>query len=906
MKQIASILAALFLVLVGCVTAEAQSPCKYIAYGAVLTAAQWQFCFQQKSDTTGSGFLPLSGGTMTGSLVTTPATASLGAGLVIPPGTAPTSPVNGATWTTNAGLYVRINGTTVGPLAQGQPYNSTLAVDGGGNLGINLANPNSWSGAQTFAAPIVTGSFTATGLVTNADLANSSITLGATSVSLGGTTGVSGTPISTLYLSNVDISSASIITGLPTPTNASDAATKQYVDNSAVGLVIHPAVVLATTTALPANTYNNGSSGVGATLTSTCVSSCPAPTIDGTAATLGERLLIKNEAAPANNGIYTVTTVGTGSTQYVLTRATDANTPGIGNVAEIGYGTYVLVTSGTVNTNTGWTVTSTVTTIGTSAINWSQFSGGSAISSVSNADGTLTISPTSGAVVASLNSAHQNYWTAIQIFSGNPNIEIQTASTGQYGDLEFYDQSTTKWQLGKDSTNEFYVNDRVSGNNILTAPSNGNLIELLPSGGNVGINTTTPAFDGNPSTFLAVNNSTAHSWSEIGAGGNATSAGDLAGIVTFYNSSLGVTNKRVASIYAQTTGATNSGTLGFQTYNAGGLVTSMTIAPAGDISMLHNLYVGGGAPWVDVKSGANSCAAAVGNGGTNDQSAIQCQINWMIANDPYGEVRFPCGTYIINGGLDATNGHAAGSPRLVGEAVGCVLLEDSANETALTLGNWGAAQAKPGMDQIFVYCSNVSPTAPCVVQSGGAVDIKNSTIQGGEWALVNHGTDGTVFNSYIAGVGGIQGTSGNCNPSSTPSTTTPLTLCYGNLYTDGSNWYIRDKFDQNAVQDISTYLTTVGTGGVSENTFINSDSSDNVRNSLVVFDNGSNHSITAWSGYGPLSTPIYIRSANYTLITNTNMSGGVSNSAISVTGTICGATITGAGTKQVAGNIGTC
>ena len=96
-------------------------------------------------------------------------------------------------------------------------------------------------------------------------------------------------------------------TGLPTPVNPMDAATKQYVDSVASGIVLHSAVILATTTALPAYTYNNGSSGVGATLTSTCVSSCPAPTIDGTAATAGIRVLVKNEAAPANNGIYTVT-----------------------------------------------------------------------------------------------------------------------------------------------------------------------------------------------------------------------------------------------------------------------------------------------------------------------------------------------------------------------------------------------------------------------------------------------------------------------------------------------------------------------------------------------------------------------------------------------------------------------
>ena len=161
------------------------------------------------------------------------------------------------------------------------------------------------------------------------------------------------------------------ITGLGLPVVSSDAANKQYVDNSIIGLIVHSQALLATTVALPANTYNNGSSGVGATLTG---NSNGALTVDGTLTATSNRIVVKNEAAPANNGIYTVTTVGDGSNPYVLTRATDANTPGVSNPLEIGFGTYVFVTSGTANSSTGWSVTSTVTTIGTSAINWAQFS----------------------------------------------------------------------------------------------------------------------------------------------------------------------------------------------------------------------------------------------------------------------------------------------------------------------------------------------------------------------------------------------------------------------------------------------------------------------------------------------------------------------------------------------------
>ncbi len=180
------------------------------------------------------------------------------------------------------------------------------------------------------------------------------------------------------------------ITGLPLPNLPPDAVNKQYVDQNSTGLTVHASVNLATTTALPVNAYNNGAAGVGATLTASCASSCAAPTIDGNAATLGMRIIVKNEAATANNGIYNVTTVGTGSTPYVLTRSADANTPGTLNFNAIGAGTYALVTAGTANANTGWVVQSQVAAIGISPIVWSQFSASSGVSSIGGLQGAFT------------------------------------------------------------------------------------------------------------------------------------------------------------------------------------------------------------------------------------------------------------------------------------------------------------------------------------------------------------------------------------------------------------------------------------------------------------------------------------------------------------------------------------
>jgi hypothetical protein len=108
-----------------------------------------------------------------------------------------------------------------------------------------------------------------------------------------------------------------------------------------------------------ASTYANGTAGVGATLTATATG---ASTIDGTALTAGMRVLVKNQTAPLQNGIYAVTTAGATGVATVLTRHYDADTPA--KLADC----KVLVDGGTVNQDTEWMQSSTAATIGTTAI----------------------------------------------------------------------------------------------------------------------------------------------------------------------------------------------------------------------------------------------------------------------------------------------------------------------------------------------------------------------------------------------------------------------------------------------------------------------------------------------------------------------------------------------------------
>jgi hypothetical protein len=118
----------------------------------------------------------------------------------------------------------------------------------------------------------------------------------------------------------------------------------------------------ATTADLPTIIYNNGSAGVGATITNNSVT-LTAFSIDGLFPVVNSRILVKNQATTYQNGIYTLTTVGSNSIPWVLTRATDYN-----KVPQINSGDLIYITNGTLNGTLTFKETATITAIGTSPI----------------------------------------------------------------------------------------------------------------------------------------------------------------------------------------------------------------------------------------------------------------------------------------------------------------------------------------------------------------------------------------------------------------------------------------------------------------------------------------------------------------------------------------------------------
>jgi hypothetical protein len=155
------------------------------------------------------------------------------------------------------------------------------------------------------------------------------------------------------------------------PSGLTDIVNKEYADSIASGINFHAACNYATTVDLGVVTYNNGASGVGATLTK--VAPLSALSIDGSTPAVGNRILVKNQTSGAQNGVYTVTTVGSGVVAWVMTRATDYDTSGTGT-NEIDQGDYLLVLSGSTQSNTSWVQqTALPITVGTTALVFTQF-----------------------------------------------------------------------------------------------------------------------------------------------------------------------------------------------------------------------------------------------------------------------------------------------------------------------------------------------------------------------------------------------------------------------------------------------------------------------------------------------------------------------------------------------------
>lgn len=224
-----------------------------------------------------------------------------------------------------------------------------------------------------------------------------------------------------------------------------------------------------------------GEGGVGATLTNAGAQA--ALTIDGILMTVGARVLVQGQTNQAENGIYSVTTVGTGATNWVLTRATDGNSYAPKSDTQLGAGSYFFIMQGSQYAGSSYVLTSPPGEIhfGTSNIVFSQFSQAGAYTAGNGI-----------AITGTIISANTDGVTT-DIVSGN--IVVKTSAnltTPNLGDATFSSLSWNTLSNGNVTANNLSIG------NIANITGNLRVDGIIESNGNV---TSNAYINGNNASF---------------------------------------------------------------------------------------------------------------------------------------------------------------------------------------------------------------------------------------------------------------------------------------------------------------------------------------------------------------------------------------------------------------------
>ncbi len=532
-----------------------------------------------------------------------------------------------------------------------------------------------------------------------------------------------------------------------TSTNLSTSqATKDYVDAVATGLDIKVPVVASTTANLTA-IYNNGAAGVGATLTNS--STQVAFSADGVSPALNGRVLVQFQTDETENGIYTLTTIGSGASDWVLTRATDYDTP-----VEIQPGDLVLIrTGGTLYGGTGWVETSLVTTIGSDPISFIQFSASLPLK-LANGGTSANLTAANGAI------AYTNATTmALLAPTATATQMLQSGSSSAPA------WSTSTWPATTTSDQLLYSS---SANTVAGLASAASSILITSAGSVPSWGTTLPSgVQGNITSLGTIATGTWHGSVIAGTYGGTGVNNGAATFTIGGNTAFSGAHTFVGTLTGNTTVTfPTSGTLATTTANIGTEVlqvftSSGTYTPTANmLYCLVHVTAGGGGGGGAAISGSAGAGVSCGSGGGSGSTG------WKIytAADIGGSKAVVVGTGGAGGapGASGSNGVAStfggtsivtvggtGGLNCTGTATSNAVLciPGGAGGAIGTGGDINVAGSPGGMS----WCTNFSSTNPGVSGNGAG-----SYYQGGGVGLAPgaSGHVGTAGNSYGSGGAG--------------------------------------------------------------------------------------------------------------------------------------------------------
>jgi len=243
------------------------------------------------------------------------------------------------------------------------------------------------------------------------------------------------------------------------PLTGLQVATKQYVDNlTAAAIHVHEAVRVEKEGNLTA-TYDNGTAGVGATLTNSGTQA--ALVIDGVTLNTSDRVLVYEQSDATQNGVYTVTNTGSVSTNWVLTRSTDTDSSGEGSSDALDEGSYFYVQEGNAGAGESYVCNTSGTIVfGTTEITFAQFSATPEFTGGTNIDVTNRVISVTGTVADS---------SLLDSLDSTQFLRSDVADSKSAGDLSFADNVKAIFGAGSDleiyhDGSNSYISDQGTGN----------------------------------------------------------------------------------------------------------------------------------------------------------------------------------------------------------------------------------------------------------------------------------------------------------------------------------------------------------------------------------------------------------------------------------------------------------